>query len=466
MKRLQIACVLGVFGVLPLQPIHAQDIGGWLKRAAKQVQDDITHKVENKVKETGARPVDGSTSSGKGYVSPRRDAVLGGGPQNLVLAPSTGRKFKVATGKAQIIAINPYLQPDQIFFTGMTGLQCPADGGLVVAGDAGLNEKGDTIGEGYWRIAADGAITPLLSRRYKDGGVRSNSPMLPTNPPDKTWADGNLPSPGYSYYHVDGFGLGRNGDILLGASDVVVRIARDGQVRRVAGKAGQQGFVDGTGSVARFKYPGRPVEDDQGNLWLADQDFCAIRKITPDGTVSTLLGPDRLCNAAKTPAEEQIVPDNMIWDTQRGELVMGGHFIRPKPHDLYHTVWRVRPDGQTHRVLYARKNGGAALKLDGIYSMALDGQGRLYLGVGRLGGNKAILRVDGPGDKSTFLTGMTYAGFAPGNDSYPVDGIASGSNFRSNEDMCVATDGNLYVVDYHVLRRYNPTTGTVRTWAY
>ncbi|MGG6463059.1 hypothetical protein [Solilutibacter silvestris] len=478
MKRhsLPITVMLCVLVVSPAQS-HAQDIGGWLKRAAKQVQDDITNKVENKAKETVARPaekaLDGkapatgsSSSSDRGYSAPSRDVRLGNVPQNLLLKPAVGKKFDPAQGRPQIIAINPYLQPDRIFFSGMGGLQCPVEGGLIIAGDAGFSEKGDTIGEGYWRIAGDGAISPLLTRRYKDSGVRSNSPMLPANPPDKSWADGNLPSPGYTYYHVDGFGLARNGDILLGANDVVVRIARDGRVRRVAGKAGQQGLADGNGSAALFKHPGRPVEDDQGNLWLADQDGCAIRKIATDGMVSTLMGADRLCNAAQISAQEQIVPDNMIWDMHRGELVVGGHFIRSKPHDLYHAVWRIRPDGQARRVLFAQKNGGAGLKLDGIYSTALDAQGRLYLGVGRPGRNNAIARVDEPGGKVTFLTGTAYTGFAPGNEGYPVDGAASGSNFRTSEDMCFAADGDLYVIDYHLLRRYDPAAGTVRTWAY
>ena len=478
MKRhsLQIGVLVCTLAV-PVPQSYAQDIGGWLKRAAKQVQDDIAHKAENKAKETVTRPVEkaldgdasasgSSTSSDRGYSAPSRDMRLGNVPQNLLLKPAVGKKFDPAQGRPQIIAINPYLQPDKIFFSGMTALQCPAEGGLIIAGDAGFSEKGDIIGEGYWRIAGDGAISPLLTRRYKDSGVRSNSPMLPANPPDKSWADRNLPSPGYTYYKVDGFGLGRDGDILLGASDVVVRIARDGRVQRVAGKAGQQGFADGSGSTARFKYPGRPVEDDQGNLWLADQNDCAIRKIAPDGTVSTLMGPDRLCNAAQVSAQEQIVPDNMIWDARRGELIVGGHFIRSKPHDLYHTVWRIRPDGQTRRVLFAQKNGGGGLKLDGIYSTALDAQGRLYLGVGRPGRNNTIARVDESGGKVTFLTGTSYSGFAPGNESYPVDGAASGSNFRKSDDMCFATDGGLYVIDDHLLRRYDPSAGTVRTWAY
>lgn len=47
-------CLLAAFS----SPVPAQDIGGWLKRAAKQVQDDIAHKVESKAKETATRPVE------------------------------------------------------------------------------------------------------------------------------------------------------------------------------------------------------------------------------------------------------------------------------------------------------------------------------------------------------------------------------------------------------------------------
>lgn len=56
-KPLQIMALLGALAVLPSQS-QAQDLGGWLKRAAKQVQDDITHKVENKAKESVTRPVE------------------------------------------------------------------------------------------------------------------------------------------------------------------------------------------------------------------------------------------------------------------------------------------------------------------------------------------------------------------------------------------------------------------------
>jgi hypothetical protein len=55
MKTRLFPLVLTLLFAAPL--VHAQDIGGWLKRAAKQVQDDISRKAEDKVKETVTQPV-------------------------------------------------------------------------------------------------------------------------------------------------------------------------------------------------------------------------------------------------------------------------------------------------------------------------------------------------------------------------------------------------------------------------
>ncbi|PZQ18353.1 MAG: hypothetical protein DI564_03330 [Rhodanobacter denitrificans] len=70
---------------------------------------------------------------------------------------------------------------------------------------------------------------------------------------------------------------------------------------------------------------------------------------------------------------------------------------------------------------------------------------------------------------SFWLTGALLLGLvglppAAGRFAYPVDGTAGGS-FRETGDMCFAADGKLYVIDYHLLRRYDPAAGTVRTWA-
>lgn len=61
----------------------------------------------------------------------------------------------------------------------------------------------------------------------------------------------------------------------------------NGQASRLAG-SGQAGYRDGAGEQAQFNRPGALDTDRAGNLYLADVGNQAIRKITPEGIVSTL----------------------------------------------------------------------------------------------------------------------------------------------------------------------------------
>lgn len=62
-----------------------------------------------------------------------------------------------------------------------------------------------------------------------------------------------------------------------------------GQVTTIAGN-GNDGFIDGNSSIAQFSSPSGIVIDKQGNLFVADMN--RVRKITQSGIVSTFAGGD------------------------------------------------------------------------------------------------------------------------------------------------------------------------------
>lgn len=71
---------------------------------------------------------------------------------------------------------------------------------------------------------------------------------------------------------------------------IIRKLTPDGTVTTIAGKTGEQGFVDGASADARFNNPRAAVVDAAGNLFIADGNNCAVRIITPDGRVTTVIG--------------------------------------------------------------------------------------------------------------------------------------------------------------------------------
>jgi DNA-binding beta-propeller fold protein YncE len=73
-----------------------------------------------------------------------------------------------------------------------------------------------------------------------------------------------------------------------GLNNTIREIAPGGIVTTIAGMAGTSGFVDGTGSAARFTGPRAVAVDAAGVVYITDNT--TIRRMTPAGAVTTIAG--------------------------------------------------------------------------------------------------------------------------------------------------------------------------------
>ncbi len=88
-----------------------------------------------------------------------------------------------------------------------------------------------------------------------------------------------------------GLAVAPDGTVLVsdaGQSHRIRRIAADGAVTTLAG--GGRGFTDGRGAEARFATPSAIALAPDGSLVVADTGNHAIRRVAPDGTVTTIAG--------------------------------------------------------------------------------------------------------------------------------------------------------------------------------
>jgi sugar lactone lactonase YvrE len=143
-------------------------------------------------------------------------------------------------------------------------------------------------------------------RDSKDGPPRFNDPYGITA--DK---DGNL-------YVVDP------------PNNRVRKISPEGVVSTLAGDSAS-GHVDGTGTAAKFAHPWGITIDAAGNLYVADSGNHRIRKVTPDGVVTTVAGSTRGFADGIGTAARFAIPTGIAVHPKTGDLYVAdrdNHRIR------------------------------------------------------------------------------------------------------------------------------------------
>src|SRR5205085_6093147 len=73
-------------------------------------------------------------------------------------------------------------------------------------------------------------------------------------------------------------------------NSTIRKITPDGTLSTFAGFPSATGSSDGRRDMARFNRPAGIAVDSQGNVYVADAGNRTIRKIAPDGMVTTLAG--------------------------------------------------------------------------------------------------------------------------------------------------------------------------------
>lgn len=210
------------------------------------------------------------------------------GPEGIVAAPD-GNLYVAERNSATIRKVSP--QGVAVTFVGSAGaigsqdgagssarfnaptrLEADADGNLYVT---------DTGNSTIREISAAGAVRTLAGAAGQCGSL-----------------DGNAGAA--RFCSPQGITLDRQGNLYVAdtLNHTIRRIDRADNVTTIAGVAGACGSSDGRGNAARFCEPQDIEVDEDGWLYVADTVNSTIREISPAGEVRTLAGLAGQCGSA------------------------------------------------------------------------------------------------------------------------------------------------------------------------
>ncbi len=311
------------------------------------------------------------------------------------------------------------------------------------------------FGLGGWSIGVQHAYNPVSYTLLLGNGQQRSGAALPAkistfagNGSAGFFGDGGQ-AVSAGVRNPSGVAVGADGSVYIAdlSNHRIRRVDPSGIITTYAGTgAATFGGDGGAATSAQLRFPASVAIGPDGSLYIGDSGNSRIRRVRPDGTITTVAGNGSPGYAGDGgPATAATLYDaSRIAVGVDGSLYIAGN-------SNHNRVRRVGTDGIITTVAGNGTqgfggNGGAATSamLNDPNGVAAGPDGSLYIADR---GNNLIRRVAPDG----IIT--TVAGFINQyNDSTGDGGPATEADLNSPEDVAVAPDGSLYIADSGNLR--------------
>jgi sugar lactone lactonase YvrE len=229
---------------------------------------------------------------------------------------------------------------------------------------------------------------------------------------------------GFDYFRPTALAVDASGIVYVAdqSNHVVRRVSPAGAVTILAGLLGVSGASDGFGSAARFNLPSGIAVDSAGVVYVADTGNHSIRRVTPEGLVTTFAG------LSGSPGGHDGVGEAARFLEPYG-LAIGAQ------GEIY-----VTENNHTLRKVSASRSVSTLPGWVGL-PIAVDPQGHLYW----TAGNGVYYRAPTGGGR------LAAGGGADGT----ADGVYVDARFRNPLGVAVDHSGTVYIADTgnHTIRR-------------